>query len=425
MKYVVIGNSTAGISAVDAIRNLDKKGEMTVISDEPYDAYSRPLITYWLAGKVDDARMHYKEETFYRDLNVNLTAGKKAVKIDSKKKRALLEDGEEVPYDKLLLATGGTPIVPPLKGGDLSGVFTFTRWDDAKKVREYLTKHKVKDIIVVGGGLIGLKTTEALVELGLKVTVLELADRILSATFDVKASQLMMAYLKDKGVVVLTENTVEEIIGEEGRVAGVRLRDGRKLSCGMVVLAIGVKPNISLTEGTGIKTNRGIIVDSRMRTSVPDVYAAGDVAEAHDSLIDASRTIAIWPLAVRQGRTAGVNMAGGSIEYDGGFPMNSVEIHGLPTVSVGITDPKEGGYAITEEYKPQDYVYRKIVSKNGKIWGVIFVGRIDRAGLFTGLIEDGIDVSSIKDHLLQDDFGIIALPKGYLKHNVTGPGVEV
>lgn len=425
MRYVIVGNSTAGLSAAEAIRSIDKRGEVTVVSDEPYQAYSRPLITYWLSGKADNAMMHYKGGTFYKDLNVNLMLGKKAVKIDAKKKRLHLEDGTSLPYDKLLLATGGTPIVPPLKGGDLKGVFTFTQWDDAKKVKDYLGKHKVKDVVVIGGGLIGLKTTEALIELGLHATVLELADRILSATFDAKASRLMTAYLKDKGVDVLTENTAEEILGEGGRVSGVRLRDGRELSCGMVVLAIGVKPNVSLTEGTGIKTNRGVIVDSRMQTSVPDVYAAGDVAEARDSLIGASRSIAIWPLAVRGGRVAGVSMAGGKAEYGGGYPMNSVEIHGLPTISVGITDPKEREYTIIEEYEPEKYVYRKVVLKDGRVRGVIFIGKIERAGLFTGLVNEGVDVGKIQDRLLGDGFGLITLPKDYRKHAVSGPGVEV
>ncbi|MDD5111918.1 MAG: FAD-dependent oxidoreductase [Candidatus Altiarchaeota archaeon] len=425
MKYVVIGNSTAGASAVEAIRSVDTKGRITVVSDEPYHTYSRPLISYWLAGKVDDKRMFYKGESHLKDLEVTEIFGKKAVKIDAKKKAVLLEDGKRLPYDKLLIATGGAPITPPIKSGALPGVFSFMNWDNARKVREYLAKHKVRQVVVVGGGLIGLKVTEALVELGLKVTVLELSDRVLSATFDRKASDVMVSYLKIKGVDVITGNTVEEIVGEHERVAGVVLKDGKKIACGMVVLAVGVRPNIGLTEGTGIKTGRGILVDSRMRTSVEDVYAAGDVAEAHDTIINAPRTIAIWPLAVRQGRVAGLNMAGKSAEYPGGFPMNSVEIHGLPTISLGLTDPKNDGYTILSEYKPKEFLYRKVVLEGGKLKGIIFVGKIDRAGLFTSIIDTGIDINKIKDRLLDDSFGLIALPADYRKHAVKGPEMDV
>ena len=425
MKYVIIGNSTAGISAAEAIRSVDKTGNITIISDEQYITYSRPLITYWLAVKVDDERMYYKGEKYVKGLDATEILGKKAVKLNAKKKEVTLDDGKKLGYESLLIATGGTPFVPLIKGKDFEGVFTFTRWDDAKTVKEYLRKHKVKEVVVVGGGLIGLKTTEALVELGLKVTVLELSDRILSATFDKKASKVMLSYLKDRGVDIITENTVEEIRGEDGRVAGVTLRDGRRISCGLIILAIGVSPNIDLTQGTGMATGRGIIVDAHMETSIPDVYAAGDVTETHDTLIDSSRSIAIWPLAVSQGRVAGLNMAGKDTEYPGGFPMNSVEIHGLPTISVGITDPVDKGYKIIKEYNPDEYEYRKIVLKDGKVKGVIFIGRIDRAGIFTGLIMGEVDISKIKDDLLSEDFGLITLPVGYRKHEVKGPGMNV
>ncbi|MFH1789389.1 MAG: FAD-dependent oxidoreductase [Candidatus Altiarchaeota archaeon] len=425
MKYVIIGNSTAGISAAEAIRSKDPKGSITLISEEAYTTYSHPLITYWLAGKLDSEGMYYKGRKYAGDLNASEMLGRKAVELDVKKKKVRLEGGEVVAYDRLLIATGGTPFVPPVKGGELNGVFTFTKWEDARAVKAYISKHKVKKVVVVGGGLIGLKTTEALVELGLKVTVLELADRILSATFDKKASKVMLAYLKDRGVDIITENTVEEIRGVDGSVAGVSLRDGRKIACGLVILAIGVRPNMEIVQGTGMATGRGIIVDSHMETSIPDVYAAGDVAEAHDCLIDSSRTIAIWPLAVKQGRVAGLNMAGVKTDYPGGFPMNSVEIHGLPTISVGITDPVDKGFQVIKDSDPDNYEYRKIVLKDGKVKGVIFIGRIDRAGIFTGLIGDKVDVDKIRDDLLNDDFGLITLPKGYMKHEVKGPGMSV
>ncbi|MFH0860192.1 MAG: FAD-dependent oxidoreductase [Candidatus Altiarchaeota archaeon] len=424
MKYLIIGNSTAGLAAVEAIRESDRKGTITVVSDERHQPYSRPLITYWLAGKADDRKMHYKGKDYMKKKRVNLVLGKRAVRLDTRQKTVTLDDGKMLEYDRLLIATGGTPINPQLKGSNLKGVYNLTTWDDAKKVGEYVRENLVKHATVIGGGLIGLKATEALAELGLKVTVLELSDRILASTLDRKASEMMIDYLRKKGIDVMTGNTAEEILGGE-MVEGVKLKDGRTIKTQMVIVAIGVRPNTSLAGGTPIKVNRGILVDGNMQTNVKGVYAAGDAAEAMDTLMEAPRTIAIWPLAVRQGRVAGQNMAGRKTEYGGGFPMNSVEICGMPTISAGITDPKEKGYELLEQQKAGEGSYRKVVLKDGRLVGMILLGDVERAGIFTGLIEGKVDVSAVKEHLLHDDFGLIMLPKGYKKHLVTGPGMEV
>ncbi len=306
----------------------------------------------------------------------------------------------------------------------MSGVFTFTTWEDARCIRRYIEEHGVKKAVVVGGGLIGLKSVEALVKLGIQTTVVELADRILSATFDQAASDLAKKSLENAGVTVLCGTTLSAIEGDE-RAAGVVLREGDSLACDLVIFAIGVIPDMSIAEDAGISTDRGILVDPAMETSVPNVYAAGDVAEAVDMLSGKTRPIPILPNAYRQGVVAGANMAGGSASFSGGLAMNALDICGLATISVGVTSPEDDSYEIISALDEENSDYKKFVLKDNRLVGAIFIGQIDRAGIATGLIKSQIDISGVKDHLLDQDFGIISLPEEYRKHVVSGLGIEV
>ncbi len=428
MRYVLIGNSAGGIAAIEAIRECDKKGEITVISDEPrifvrgkpHINYSRPLISYLLGEKVTLDKMPYRGEDFYKDNRVELILNRKATKLNLKKKEVVLAGDRKLPFDKLLIAAGGMPVIPEIKGLNSGGVFTFTRLADARNIKNYIRTNKVKEAVVVGGGLIGLKATEALMELKIKVVIVELADRVLSATFDKKASSIIENALGRKGCELITNNTVVEIKGKNKRAEGVILKDGKKISASLVIVAVGVRPNIELVKNTPIKTNKGILVDAFLQTNIKDIYAAGDCCEAEDLLLEMKRPIAIWPAAVRQGKIAGFNMAGARKEYPGSFAMNSVELCGIPTISVGETYPEGKGYQVLECFDQKNSVYKKIVLKNNKVVGAIFVSDIERAGIYTGLIKDKVDAASFKEHLLKEDFGLISLPKEYRKHLVAG-----
>lgn len=417
--YVIIGNSAAGIAAVEAIRQNDRKGRLTVISDEPYLNYSRPLISYLLGRKVTPAAMSYRRKDFYKDNGVNLILNKRAVKLELKKKEVSLADKRVIHFDKLLMAAGGTPIIPDIKGSNLAGVFTLTRLEDAEKIEKYIIANKVKKAIIIGGGLIGLKATEALMDLKIEVTIVELADRILSGTFDRKASAIIESALKKMGGRLISRNTVVEIKGREKRVKEVVLKDKKRIPADLLIMAIGVRPNITLAKGTPIKTNKGILVNSFMQTSVSDIYAAGDCCESKNLLSGLNQPMAIWPAAVRQGRIAGLNMAGIREEYPGGLAMNAVELCGIPTISVGETCPEGEGYKVLEYSEPGKSIYKKIVIRENRIVGAIFVGAIERAGIYTGLIKDRVNIATFKEHLLKEDFGLISLPKDYRKHLVT------
>ncbi len=423
MSYTIIGNSAAAIGAVEAIRSQDDTGEIVIVSREKYRAYSRPLITYLLAGHVDESRMYYRDEDFYERKGVRTILGREVCELDVPEQRLVLDDGSKLDFEKLLIATGGSAIMPQVDGSQLNGVFTLMGWDDARAVQEYLETYSVSRVVVIGGGLIGLKAAEAFDELGLEVTVIELMDRIMSANFDQKASEIVQRRLAQKGIALVTGNTVERILQYKNRIGGVVLKDHRRIECQMVVFGIGVRPNISLVENTPIQTAKGILVDEHMQTAVENIYAAGDVVEVRDILLNKMRPIAIWPNAYKQGWVAGCNMAGGCKAYPGSFAMNSIQLFDVPTISVGILEAEENGLEVLKHFDRKRDAYKKVVLRDGVIVGAILVRDIDRAGIYTGLIRDQMDVSSFRDVLLSEDFGLISLPKEYRKHLVEGEGV--
>lgn len=408
MSYVIIGNSAAAVGAIESIRQNDQKEDIVVISKEPFDAYCRPLISYYLAGKVSTKQMFYRDKSFYKTNNVKAVLGKKATGIDVNGKKVVLEDKEQISYSKLLLATGGKPFTPTMEGSWKEGVYTFTSWEDVKEIAK--AAKKAKKAVVIGGGMIGMKASESLQVLGLDITIIELADRVLSLALDEKASYLMQKHLKKKGIKIITGNTVAEIVGRE-KVAGVRLKDGQQLDCSLVVVAIGVVPNTDLVSDAPVKVNRGIVVDDEMQASVSHVYAAGDVAEATELLFGEKRVIPIWPIAYNQGLVAGTNMTGSKKLFQGGLSMNAIEVLGLPTISVGMTNPPNGDFEVLTRYEPENMTYKKVVLKDDVVIGSVFVNAIDRAGIITDLIRNKVNVKGFKSALLRDEFGYIYMPK--------------
>jgi len=408
--YVIIGNSAGGIGACEAIREVDRDGFISIISDEPYPAYSRPLISEFLAGERTLEGMLYRPPEFYQQNAVQAMLGRKVAGIDFPGTRLLLDGGESLPWGKLLLATGGTPIVPAIAGKEKEGVFTFTTLDDARRMEPYL-EGKPR-VVVIGGGLIGFSLASALVKRGVGVVMVELQDRVLGAILDEPASRLVEAVLKGAGVELITGQTVKEITGrtgDEGRVGGVVMQDGRQLSCGMVVVAIGVSPRTELVKNSPVKLNRGIVVDRHMATSQANVYACGDVAEAHDFVYGVCRLSPIWPNAYLGGRIAGYNMAGKQTEYPGGTAANSLKYFGYPLVSAGMVNPQDGCEVLVSR---GEKVYRKVVLKDDRIVGLVFAGDIQQSGLAFGLMRDGVNVRLFKDALVREDFGLTLLPQG-------------
>ena len=411
MNYVIIGNSVAAVGAIRGIRGVDEKGNITVISRERHIAYGRPLISYLLGGLISEKRMAYLPEEFYEKNRVNLLLDAEVVGVDSARKQVKLATGDSIGYDKLLVATGGDPFVPPIEG--LAGkerIFTFTTWDDAEKLKAIAAD--VERVVVIGGGLIGLKAAEGLHLLDKKITIIELADRILSAAFDRPAGRVVAKKMKANGIDVITEDTVVRIEGDGARISGVTLKSGDYIPCDTVVVAIGVRPAAGFLKGSKVDVNRGIVVNDCMETSVKGIYAAGDVAEASDFFSDQKNPMPIWPDAYIQGDVAGNAMAGGDKAYVGGLAMNSIELFKVSTISMGITNPVEPKeYEIVTYQDLENYQYRKIVLQDNRLVGAVLVGQVDRAGIFSGLIREKVDVTPFKAQPLAPDFGFIHLPK--------------
>jgi NAD(P)H-nitrite reductase large subunit len=412
-KYVIIGGSAGGIGAVEAIREVDPVGTLTVISEETVPQYSRPMISEYVSREATLDTMKYRGDQFWKSNKVQTLTGRTATKIDFTKKQVELEGGDKIGYEKLLIATGGKPFVPRMEGGEKDGVFTFTELSSAKDIEAKL-EHS-KSAVIIGGGLIGVSASEALVKRGIKVTLVELKEYILNLILDKTASEIAEKVLTEAGVTVITGQTVQRILGKKGNepsVGGVVMTDGKEIPCDLVVVAIGVIPRTELVKETDMKLNRGIVVDRFMRTSIPDVYACGDVAEAHDFLINGNRLLPLWPLAHLGGQVAGYNMAGKNVEYEGGTVMSSLKYFDLPVIAVGDVNPEDtSDYEVLVELKPEKTVYKKILLKDGAIVGFIFLGDLERAGIFFRLLKNHVDVSEIKEELLSDDFGIVTLPE--------------
>jgi NAD(P)H-nitrite reductase large subunit len=418
-KYVIVGACAAGIGAVEAIREVDPVGTITVISEEQCPHYSRPMISDYVSGKADLAKMKTRDDQFWTQYAVEALTGKKATSLNLTDHTVSMETGDKVTYEKLLIATGGKPFVPKMEGSDKEGVFTFTNVSDAERLAARIDATQAKTAVVIGAGLIGISVTEALVKRGLKVTIVELQEKILSLLLDSKASDIVEVQVRNAGVNIVTGQSVQKILGkpENDKVVGsVLLTKGEQVPCDLVIVAIGVVPRTELVAGTTVKTNRGIVVDNRMQTNVQDVYASGDVAEAYDFILNQNRLLPLWPLAVSEGKVAGYNMAGKKTDYSGGTNMSSLKYFGVPIVSIGLANPKEDpALEILAKHDAKTGVYKKLVLKDNVIVGITFLNSIERAGIFFYLMKHKINVAAFKQMLLTDDFGLAALPVQLLK----------
>jgi NAD(P)H-nitrite reductase large subunit len=419
-KYLIIGNSAGGIGAAEAIRQVDKEGALTIVSEEPYPAYSRPAISKYLAGERTFEGILFRPLNFYEQNNILFLLGKKVTHLKLDGRTAWLDDNEQIAWEKLLLAVGGKPIFPKMKGSDKRGVFTFINLDDAKAVDRFLDN--ARKAVVIGGGLIGISVTEALVKRGVDVIVVEMKERILNTILDQQASLLAEEVLKQAGVEIITGHTVVKISGR-GTVKEVILDNEDTIHCDLVVVAIGVSPRPELALDAKLKVNRGIVVDRHMATNHPSVYACGDIAEAYDFVYGDNRLTPIWPNAYIGGRIAGFNMAGIPTKYPGGTAMNSLNYFGIDITSAGMpTAPNNDSYEVIS--RQESNTYQKVILKDNLIVGMISVGNIEKSGIIFGLMRDRVNVESFKQSLLADNFGLAFFPRALWQERLeTPPGL--
>lgn len=388
MNYVIIGNSAAAVGAVAGIREFDSTGNITVISDEEYHTYSRPLISYWLQGKVSDANIYYRDKDFYEKNGVTAVLGKKVIKIDPKRKTVTLEDGTEIQYDKLLAATGSKPFVPPMNGLDKVHYHTFMSYDSVKAIRAE-AKDGMK-VLIIGAGLIGLKAAEALSAYNAEITVVDMADRILPSILDVRSGTKMQKHIESRGVKFILGTSADEFTEHSAK-----LKNGVTVDFDMLIIAVGVRPNTELISDAGGKVERGIVTDMTQKTTLDDIYAAGDCTVSYDASSDTEKILALLPNAYMQGEVAGRNMAGREFRYVNAIPMNAIGFFGLHIISAGSYDGEE--YIVETEN-----TYKKLVFRENQLKGYILMGDVARAGIYTSMIKERIDLGDVDIEMLKD-----------------------
>lgn len=406
MEYVIIGNSAAAVGAIESIRRVDQKSNLTVVSSESGHVYSRPLIAHYLAGEVSEDRMPYRPANFYSNHNVTAHLGVNVSEIDTSAEKLRLENAATLNYDRLLITTGSQVIVPPLPGADFDGVGIFQTLADAKRV---LSRMKTgKKAVVIGAGLIGLRAAYGLQGAGASVTLVELYPRIASRVLDEKGSLLVQKILENGGIDILTGCSVKEITGSKAAgVNGVVLDNGERIDCNVVIIATGVGPNTGLAGDTAVKVNRGILVNSYFQTSISNIFAAGDVAETFDIPRETGMVNANWPNAYEQGRFAGLCMAGQMQQYPGSLGMNSVSFYKIPVISIGLFDPESEGLKDTEAKTRENFgnnIYQKLIFMDNRLKGAIFIGDLGYAGAVNALIKEQALVGIIKDSILEEKY---------------------
>lgn len=380
--YVIIGNGVAAVGCIEGIRSVDKEGKITVVSEEKYPVYCRPLISYYLENKTDTERMNYRGTDFYDNMGCDVLYEKKAINIDTDLKKVVLDDGSEQPYTTVCVATGSAPFVPHFEGLDtVENKFSFMTLDDTFAIEKAIKKDS--KVLIVGAGLIGLKCAEGLHGRVANITVCDLADRVLSSILDTECATVVQKHLEENGIEFMLGDTAVRF-----EKNSAQMKSGKTVDFDILVLAVGVRANTSLVKDIGGEVNRGIIVNERMETSVDGIFAAGDCTEGEDISCDRKKVLALLPNAYMQGHAAGVNMAGGDEVFDKAIPMNSIGFFGLHIMTAGTYEGE-----IYEENT--DGTIKRLFTKDGLLKGFILVGKTERVGIYTSLIREKTPLDTI------------------------------
>lgn len=392
-QYVIIGNGVAAAACIEGIRSVCSDGKITVISEEKHPVYCRPLISYYLEGKTDTERMKYREDGFYEKNGCTVLYGKRAVKIDKDKNTVSLDDGTTLSYTELCVASGSSPFVPPFKGLEsVPQKFSFMTLDDSLALEKAV--NKASRVLIVGAGLIGLKCAEGIKDRAGSITVCDLAQRVLSSILDGDSAAVVQKHHENNGIRFMLSDSVEQFDKNTAR-----MKSGETVEFDVLVLAVGVRANTELVKSVGGDVDRGIIVDEKMQTSVPGIFAAGDCTQGDDITFGSKRVLALLPNAYQQGFCAGVNMAGGEAVFDKGVPMNSIGFFGMHVMTAGTYyDESCGGEVYTEK---DGEGIKKLFIKDGLLKGFILIGKTERAGIYTSMIREKIPVDSVDFELMK------------------------
>ena len=393
MKYLIIGASAAGLACAEQIRKEDKSGEITVLTREEYLPYSRPSISYYLKGVVKEKDMMLRKSSCYKSKGIEIITKAEVKSIDTKAKN--VKAGRKTySYDKLCLCTGSKPFVPPMK--NVSGkenALTFLDLKSTKAVKE--KANSATKAVVIGAGLIGMKAAEGLSKICKSVDVVELSPRILPSILDAKSSKGVKKYIEENGHIKFhLGDTVTEAKSRGNKITSVLLKSGKELKCDLLILAVGVRPETALAEEAGLKVERGIITNSKtMQTSNKDIYAAGDCTVSIDMLDGSKKIIALWVNAVQQGKAAGSQMAKGNETLGGAYAVNAIDFYGLRICTCGLINAE--GEQYKDVIKQNGDSYKRLIFEGNKLVGFVLINSSENAGIYTNLIENQIDISTL------------------------------
>lgn len=413
-RYAIVGDGAAGATAAFYIRRADPSGEITILSDESSPAYYRAALTNYLMGELRPEQLFAVPPDFYERTQVGRIVTRVAA-LEPDANRLRLSDGRSHEYDQLLIAAGARARPPSFSGAEVEGVMTMRTMQDARFIMDGIASRKLRKAVVVGGGILGLELAAGLRARDVEVTYVIRGDRFMPTLLDRVASDLVVSRCRHFGVDVRMDDEIAEVEARNGRFERTRLKNsGDVVSGDLMIVAIGITPNVEFLEGSGVEVSSGIPVDDRMRTNVPDVYAAGDIAVIHDPWAGRARYLGLWEPARHQGRVAGLNMAGSDEVWRVGVPYNATRLYDLDMGGLGRTLERAGDEVVVDF--PQtgaSIAYRKLVFENERLVGALLVGgrkeRVrDRARQFRSLIAARTDVSSVRDLLLDPMFDINA-----------------
>lgn len=393
MKLVLIGNGLAGMRCLEDLLDMaPERYEVTVIGEEPWGNYNRIMLSPVLSGDktIDDIMLH--SHAWYAEKNIHFIAGDAAVRIDRPRKNVYTEKGVKVDYDRLIIATGSKPFIPPIKGADQKGVLSFRDIYDVNSMLDYAQSKK--NAVVIGGGLLGLEAAYGLKQRGMNVTVLHLTDRIMDRQLDTKASQMLRHSIEQKGISIITEANTEELLGENGQVTQVKLKDGTLLDADLVVFAVGIRPNMALAQSAGLRCNRGVLVNDTMQTYDPSIYAVGECIEHRN------QTFGLVEPLWGQAFICATHLAEhGSLTFKAPTVPTQLKVSGCDVFSAGNFEPQDDYEdIILNDEKRQ--IYKRIIIQKDKVIGAVLFGDTEDGAWYAELISDQTPISLIRNKLL-------------------------
>ncbi|OTG64138.1 nitrite reductase (NAD(P)H) small subunit [Acinetobacter sp. ANC 3903] len=398
MKLVLVGNGLAGMRCLEDLLDMaPERYEVTVIGEEPWGNYNRIMLSPVLSGDktIDDIMLH--SHAWYAEKGIRFIAGDAAVKIDRPRKQVYTEKGEIVDYDRLILATGSKPFVPPISGSDLKGVLSFRDIYDVNTMLDYCKTKQ--NAVVIGGGLLGLEAAYGLKQRGMNVTVLHLMDRIMERQLDSRASSLLRQSIEAKGITIITQANTEQLIGEDSHVTHIKLKDGTVLEADLVVFAVGIRPNMALAQSAGLRCNRGVMVNDTMQTFDPSIYAVGECIEHRNQTFGL-----VEPLWGQAFICASHLAEHGSLTFKAPTVPTQLKVSGCDVFSAGRID--------LENSEPQDdyediilndekrQIYKRIIIQKDKVIGAVLFGDTEDGAWYAELISDQTPISNIRNKLL-------------------------